>query len=97
MQYGWVLDRLIIQVVISDPELGPVCILKADISNSFYRTRLQLTDTHKLVFFSPPRCKRRGAGGNNTHPTHGVEELPTYILHGYTLRYNQKYRKKKPP
>ena len=53
MQYGWVLDRLIIQVVISDPELGPVCILKADISNSFYRTRLQLTDTHKLVFVPP--------------------------------------------
>ena len=36
MQCVWDLDRLIREVVISNPELGPVQILKVDVSDGFY-------------------------------------------------------------
>ena len=37
MQYGRALERLIKEVVISNPALGPVHILKADVIDVFYR------------------------------------------------------------
>ena len=35
MQYGLALDSLIRKVVIADPTLGPVYVLKADVSDGF--------------------------------------------------------------
>ena len=35
MQYGWALERLIREVVIANPELGPMHVLKADFSDGF--------------------------------------------------------------
>ena len=54
MQYGRYLERLIREVVISDPALVPMHILKADVSDSFYRIGLRTTDAHNLgiVFYS---------------------------------------------
>ena len=43
MQYGWALDLLIRKFVISDPELGPVHVLKAYVSDIFYRIGLHTT------------------------------------------------------
>ena len=35
MQYGWDLDRPIREIVIADPTLGPVHVLKADVVDGF--------------------------------------------------------------
>ena len=37
MQYGHALDRLLCEIVFADPSLGSVYILKADVSDGFYR------------------------------------------------------------
>ena len=37
IKYVRYLDRLIRDVVIADPPLGPVYLLKADVSDGFYR------------------------------------------------------------
>ena len=37
MQYIWDLDRPIREIVIADPTLGPVHVLKADVIDGFYR------------------------------------------------------------
>ena len=52
MQYGWALERLIRTNTIANPELGPVHVLKADISDGFYCIGLLPTNTPKrgLVF-----------------------------------------------
>ena len=54
MQYGHDLQCLIREVVISDPALGPVHVLKADARYGFYRISLRPTDTPNmgLVFTS---------------------------------------------
>ena len=41
MQYGRVLERLIREVVIDNPALGPLYILKADVNDGFYRILLR--------------------------------------------------------
>ena len=57
MKYGWALDRLIKEVVIADPALGPVYVLNADVSNGFYRIGLKPTDAPKLgLVFLSDRC-----------------------------------------
>ena len=53
MQYGRALERLIREVVISDPELGPMHVLKADASDGFYRIGVRPTDDPKLVLVFP--------------------------------------------
>ena len=52
IQYVQVLDRLIREVGIVEPALGPVYILKEDVSNGFYRIGMQPTDAPNtgLVF-----------------------------------------------
>ena len=40
MQYGRALERLIREVVIADPFLGTIYVLKADVSVGFYRIAL---------------------------------------------------------
>ena len=49
MQSGRALERLIREVVIYDPALGPVHVLKADASDIFYCIGLHPTDSPKLV------------------------------------------------
>ena len=53
IQYVWSLERLIRQVFVSDPALGPVHVLKADFCEVFYRIGSRSTDATKigLVFF----------------------------------------------
>ena len=58
MQYGRALDRLIRKIVYADPELGYVYLLKADVSNGFYRIGLRPEDAPKLILISPA-AKRR--------------------------------------
>ena len=48
IQYGRALDRLIRDLVISYPSLGPVYVLEADISDGFYCIVLHPKDKPKL-------------------------------------------------
>ena len=48
IQYGRALDRLIREIVYADPALGCVYLLKADVSDGFYRIGLRPTDAPKL-------------------------------------------------
>ena len=53
MQYGQALDRLIMEVVISNPALGPIHVLKVDVSDRFYHIGLRPTYATKLGLVSP--------------------------------------------
>ena len=53
MQYGQALDRLIREVVYADPVLGYIYMLKADVSNRFYRIGLRPEYAPKLGLIFP--------------------------------------------
>ena len=53
MQYGRALDCLIREIVYADPALGYVYLLKADVSDVFYRIGLRPQDAPKLVLIFP--------------------------------------------
>ena len=53
MQYGRALDRLIRDIVYANPELGYVYLLKADVSDGFYRIGLRPEDSPKLGLIFP--------------------------------------------
>ena len=57
MQYGQALDHLIREIIISNPSLGPVHILKADVSDGFYRIGLQPTDSPNLGKVFPSKVE----------------------------------------
>ena len=48
VQYVWTLDHLIRAVIIEEPALGPVYILKEDVSNRFYHIGLRPIDAPNL-------------------------------------------------
>ena len=53
MQYGRALDRLIRKIVYADPVLGYVYMLKADVSDGFYRIGLRPEGVPKLGLIFP--------------------------------------------
>ena len=53
MQYRRMLDSLIREVVITEPVLGPIYVLKADVSDRFNRIDLKPKDASKLGLISP--------------------------------------------
>ena len=53
MKYGRALDRLIRQIVYADPALGYVYLLKAYVSDGFYRIGLRPEDAPKLGLIFP--------------------------------------------
>jgi len=55
MQFGHALDRILRELLLSDPALGPVDLLKLDISDGFYRINLSVDDIPKLGVAFPTR------------------------------------------
>ena len=53
MRYGRALDRLLHEIVFADPSIGPVYILKADMSDSFYYIGVRPEDTPKIGLTFP--------------------------------------------
>ena len=53
MKHGWDLDRPIREIVISEPTLGPVHVLKADVIDGFYRIGWCTMDDPKLELVFP--------------------------------------------
>ena len=72
MKYGWYLESLIREVVISNPVLGPVHVLKADVSDGFYPIGLQPTNAPNMgiVFYLIRR--ERVVHINTANPPYGV-------------------------
>jgi hypothetical protein len=48
MQFGFALDRILREILLADPALGPVQMLKIDLSDGFYRINLNIDDIPKL-------------------------------------------------
>ena len=55
MQFGYALDRILRQILLANPELGPVKLIKIDISDGFYRIGLRIEDIPKLGVIFPTR------------------------------------------
>ena len=55
MQFGHALDRILRQILLANPELGPVQLIKIDISDGFYRIGLRIDDIPKLGVIFPTR------------------------------------------
>ena len=53
MKYGWDLDHPIREIVISDPTMGPLHVLKADVIDGFYRIGLCPMDDPKMGIVFP--------------------------------------------
>jgi hypothetical protein len=56
MQFGHALDRILREILLANPRLGPVALMKLDICDGFYRIALNVDDIPKLgvAFPSPP-------------------------------------------
>jgi hypothetical protein len=56
MQFGHALDRILRKILLANPRLGPVALMKLDISDGFYCIALNVDDIPKLgvAFPSPP-------------------------------------------
>ena len=55
MQYGRVLDHLIRDIAIANPALGPVHVLKLEISDGFCYIGLRPMDAPNLGLFFPSK------------------------------------------
>ena len=53
MQYFCALDRLLCEIVFTEPALVPEYMIKADVSDVFYRMGLRPEDTPKLGLIFP--------------------------------------------
>ena len=53
MQFGHALDRILREILLADPKLGPVYLSKLDISDGFYRINLAIDDIPKLGVVFP--------------------------------------------
>ena len=53
MQFGHALDRILREILMADPALGPVYLMKVDISDGFYRINLNIDDIPKLGVVFP--------------------------------------------
>ena len=51
--FGHALDQILRKTILADPTLGPVKLMKVNLSDSFYRVNLNIDDIPKLgVVFS---------------------------------------------
>ena len=53
MQFGHALDRILREILLADPKLGPIHMLKLDISDGFYRIDLAPDDIPRLGVVFP--------------------------------------------
>ena len=53
MQFGHALDRILREILLADPSLGPVHLIKLDISDGFYRIAVNIDDIPKLGVIFP--------------------------------------------
>ena len=61
MQFGHALDQILRELILADPSLGPVKLLKLDITDGFYQVNLTIDDVPMLgvVFPTKPNEPQR--------------------------------------
>ena len=79
MQYGRSLDRLIRGVVIADPALGPVHVLKVDVIGGFYHNGLCPTDAAKLGLVFPLEVEDKKLVAISLTLSMGWKNLPSTV------------------
>ena len=98
MQYGRCLDRLLREIVYANPKLGLVHMIKADVSDGFYRIGLRPSDAAKLGLVFPSEAGEEDLvaipltlpmGRKNSLPifctaTETVADLANEDLHAHT-------------
>ena len=55
MQFGHALDRILREIILADPSLGPVQLLKLDLSDALYQVNLNVADIPKLGVVFPTK------------------------------------------
>ena len=55
IQYGHALNQILCEVILADPSLSPVQLLKIDISDGFYQANLNIDNIPKLGVASPTK------------------------------------------
>ena len=73
LQYGKALDRYLRHILLANPTLGPVHMLKCDISDGYYRLNLILEDIPKLGMVFP-----------GSHNGQALVALPMVLPMGWT-------------
>jgi hypothetical protein len=53
IQFRHALDRILREILLADPKLGPIYLMKIDISDGFYRINLNVEDIPKLRVVFP--------------------------------------------
>jgi hypothetical protein len=48
MHFGHALDRILCELILDNPALGPIQLLKLDISDGFYQVNLNIDNVPKL-------------------------------------------------
>mmetsp|Transcript_4673 Transcript_4673/g.5208 ORF Transcript_4673/g.5208 Transcript_4673/m.5208 type:complete len:311 (-) Transcript_4673:509-1441(-) len=59
MQFGHALDRLLREILLANPDLGPIYLMKVDIADGFYRIHLNIDDIPKLGVIFPVKQGHR--------------------------------------
>ncbi len=59
MQFGHALDRILQEILLANPRLGPIALMKLNIKDGFYRIALNVDNISKLgvAFPTPPGHK----------------------------------------
>ena len=58
MQFGYALDKILREILLANPQHGPVHLIKADLSDGFYRGDLAPRDCPKLGVAFPTRSSQ---------------------------------------
>ena len=92
MQFGHALDRILREILLSDPALGPVQMLKVDISDGFYRVNMNIEDIPKLgvAFPTEPGQEKLVAFPFKVTRYVGIvcEQASNYYCNDIYLKYN---------
>ena len=55
MHFGHALDRILCELILDNPALGPIQLLKLDISDGFYQVNLNIDNVPKLGVAFPTK------------------------------------------
>ena len=81
MEFSHALERILREILLADPKLGPVYLSKLDISDGFYRINLAVDDIPKLGVVFPVKDGHEPlVAFPASRLTHGMVKLATYLM-----------------
>ena len=82
MQFGHALERILRHILLSDPNHGPVYLLKIDISDGFYRIDVNPFDIPRLgVVFPTEPGRHRASNCFSACASYGMEKFASRVHH----------------